>query len=252
MGPHAGESVLGTMVRWATRPLRYTDITIPFGQCAGLRFNAAGSAPSFALGTSEPEVQAALAGILTPGRIFFDIGANVGFYTVLGAKRVGSDGHVYAFEPLPANVAALNRNLELSGLTGVTVIPHAVADRGGPMWLVVARESFWGRLSTLPPPRNAIGTIPVLCVSIDEIVSTGDVAPPDVVKIDVEGAELDVLRGMAQTLRTSRPVIVCELHGTWSEVTGLLEAANYQVRPLVRTRGKRRRSRHLIATFGNH
>jgi FkbM family methyltransferase len=254
--PHAGESVLGTITRWATRPLRYIDITIPYGECAGLRFNATGSAPSFALGTSEPAVQAALAGLLTRGRIFYDIGANVGFYTLLGARRVGSQGRVYAFEPVPANIAALNRNIKLSGFTNVTVFPYAVVDRSRPVTFVLSRESFWGRLSTLPPPRSAIGTIPVPGISIDEIVAEGDMAPPDVVKIDVEGAESDVLRGMLQTLRTSRPVIICELHGTWSEVTGLLESANYQVRPLVReTRGQieqSRQSRHLIATFSEY
>lgn len=66
------------IVRAAIRPLRSVDITISYGECAGLRFNAGGSAPSFALGTSEPEKQAALTNVLAPGGIFYDIGANVG------------------------------------------------------------------------------------------------------------------------------------------------------------------------------
>ncbi|MFM9448330.1 FkbM family methyltransferase [Streptomyces acidiscabies] len=247
-GPWFGGTRRAALARWLLGPLRRRDVVIPFGACAGTPFNAGGSAPSFALGISEPHVQAALCDLLGPGDVFYDIGANVGFYTVLGARRVGPEGHVYSFEPLPENVAALRRNAGFSRWPNVSVLEYALADRSGPAMLTPAGEPFWARLSTLPPPPGARAAIPVSCRSVDELVRGGQIALPHVVKIDVEGAELGVLRGMAGTLRTARPVIVCETHGTEEETRTFLSAAGYTVEPLrYGPRSRRGVSRHLLA-----
>ncbi|WP_416971096.1 FkbM family methyltransferase [Streptomyces sp. 4F14] len=245
-GPRFGDTRRAALVRRLPGPLRRRDLVIPFGVCAGTPFNAGGSAPSFALGISEPRVQAALRDLLRPGDVFYDIGANVGFCTVLGARRVGPHGRVYSFEPLPDNVTALRHNIALSGLPNVTVLACALADRRGPALLTPAGEPFWARLSILPPPPGARAAIPVACRSVDELVRGGRIAAPHVVKIDVEGAEPGVLRGMAATLRTARPVVVCEIHGTGEEIRALLTAAGYTVRPL-RHGARRTASRHVLA-----
>jgi FkbM family methyltransferase len=246
--PGGDQSIAGSIARRLLVVLRTSDVTIPHGPAAGLRFNAGGSAPSFALGTTEPEVQAALVSLLRPGHVFYDVGANVGFYTVLASKRVGPKGRVYAFEPVPANVRAIHRNLELSHSDNATILPYAVTDSTGPLTLTLSEEPFWTRLSSLPPPPHPSGTIQVTGVSIDELVAARTIAPPDVIKLDVEGAEGHVLAGMRETMFAYRPVLVCELHNTWHEVRGLLEEAGYSMSYLRRrVRGKSQESRHIVA-----
>jgi FkbM family methyltransferase len=248
VGPRFGDTRGAALARRVLGPLRRRDVIIPFGLCSGTPFNAGGSAPSFALGTSEPHVQAALRDLLLPGHVFYDIGANVGFHTVLGARRVGSQGRVYSFEPLPGNVQALRHNLCLSGSLNVSVLPCAVADRPGTAMLTPGREPFWARLSTLPPPPGARAVISVRCWSIDELVRRGQIELPHVVKIDVEGAELEVLHGMADTLHDARPTIICEIHDSGQETRGFLTSAGYTVQPLPsRSRSRRAASRHIIA-----
>ncbi len=84
------------------------------------------------LGTYEPELQAAITDLVKPGRIVYDIGANIGFITLLFTKRTGSQGHVYAFEALPANVIRLIHNIELNDFEEmVTVVQAAVQDQSG-------------------------------------------------------------------------------------------------------------------------
>jgi FkbM family methyltransferase len=243
-----GQSISGSIARRLLAVLRTSDVTIPHGPAAGLRFNAGGSAPSFSLGTTEPEVQAALVRLLRPGHVFYDVGANVGFYTVLASKRVGSNGRVYAFEPVPANVRAIHRNLELSRSENATILPYAVTDSAGPLSITLSEEPFWARLSSLPPPPHPSGTIQAMGVSIDELVAARVIVPPDVMKVDVEGAEGQVLAGMRETMLAYRPVLVCELHNTWHKVRGLLEEADYSASCLRRrVRGKSQESRHIVA-----
>lgn len=243
-----GRSIVGSIARRILAILRTSDVTIPHGPAAGLRFNAGGSAPSFSLGTTEPEVQAALTQLLRPGNVFYDVGANVGFYTILASKLIGPNGHVYAFEPVPSNVLAINHNLKLSHADNVTVIPCAVTDSPGVLAITLSAEPFWARLSSLPPPPHPSGMIQVMGISIDEFTADELIMPPDVIKLDVEGAEKHVLIGMRETMLAYRPALVCELHNTWPEVRPLLEEADYHISWLWRrVRGKTQRSRHIVA-----
>jgi len=246
--PGDGRSVAGLIGRRMLAILRSKDVNIPHGPAAGIRFNAGGSAPSFSLGTSEPEVQDVLTRLLKPGDVFYDVGANVGFYTVLASKLVGAHGRVYAFEPVPDNVRAIERNIELSRAANVTVIRCAVTNGSGVLDMTLSAEPFWARLSTLPPPPHPVGRIQVVGVSIDELLAAESIMPPDVIKVDVEGSEEHVLAGMRKALATHRPAIVCELHDTWADVQPLLAAANYRTRFLWRcVRGKQQKSRHVLA-----
>jgi FkbM family methyltransferase len=156
-------------------------------------------------------VQQALAEHLRAGDILFDIGANVGFFSVIGARLLGPSGSVYAFEPVPSNARCIRRNAALNDLANIEVVARAVSDRTGSAELMLASYSGGAALTTAGRPPDATTSISVEVASIDDLVATAAVQPPSVVKIDVEGAELEVLRGMAVTLREHRPVLICEI-----------------------------------------
>jgi FkbM family methyltransferase len=223
---HSNRFVHGAWER-VSRPLRWRPIPILSGPGRGLRINLHGSAVAFATGTAERPLQSALMSELKPGATFFDIGANVGFITILAAKLVGPTGRVIAFEPVPENVAAIRENLALNDITWAEVIDTAVSSEPGTASLIVSDVSAFSRLADISIPTGARTTIEVVVNSIDAFLRSGEQPAPDLVKIDVEGAELDVIAGMRETLSTHRPVILCEVHDCNVAYAELMESVGY-------------------------
>lgn len=143
-------------------------------------------------GVYESEMTAYLLGTLTPDMTFFDVGAHYGYYTLLAAKRVK---RVVAFEPREKARRVLEANIEANAYDNVTVAFY-------PLF----RENVWGRMVLSQFKEDPQGY--VFARSLDSL----DVGIPDVIKIDVEGAECDVLLGASQTLKAHRPHIAIELH----------------------------------------
>ena len=218
-------------VRSGSEWLRHADVTIRHGVGSGLRFNAGGANPGYALGTSEPLVQESLRQVLTEGAVFWDVGANVGFHTLIAARIVGPSGRVVAIEPLPANLAALRRNVALNQLANVTVIEGAASAKGGDVELQLGDEPTWARVAAAGPAHQA-GSIRVRAFSLDDLQAAEALPHPDVVKIDVEGAECDVVAGMRGLIARRAPVIVCEMHGKNAEFAELLRPLGYELRVL--------------------
>jgi FkbM family methyltransferase len=210
-----------------SRPLRWRALPILSGPGRGLRINLHGSAVAFATGTAERPVQEALMRELKPGATFFDIGANVGFVTIIAARLVGPSGRVVAFEPVPENVAAIRENLALNRIDWVEVHETAIAREAGRASLIVSDVSAFSRLSTTNVPTGAREQIEVAVNSIDEFLAGGIEPVPDVVKIDVEGAELEVIEGMQATLAAHHPVILCEVHDCNAEYVELMNGLGY-------------------------
>ncbi len=178
----------------------------------------------FVSGTYEPASLIAIQRLLLPGAVLYDVGANVGLYTLLGAQCVGASGHVYSFEPSSRERATLDANLAINGCANVTVSPAAVAERPGTATLRIAAGQHRGQ-NTLAPAfaydgvkLERVETVDV--VSLDEFSRTPGVRPPDVLKIDAEGADLQVLRGARALLRHTTPVIVFEINDALLEATG--------------------------------
>jgi FkbM family methyltransferase len=224
---HARSRFLKRATKLAARPLLRRDSTIRTGVGAGLRFNAGGANVGYVFGTTEPLVQRLLASRLRPGGVVFDIGANVGFFTVIAARLVGPEGRIFAFEPLPEAIPILRRNAALNGMSSVEVIEAAVGAADGQGTLRIPDLLLGARLddSASDGDRQVV----VQITSIDSALARGEIVPPDFVKIDAEGAEGDVLRGMAKTIRAHRPEILCELHETAAIVLPLLESFGYAV-----------------------
>ncbi len=164
----------------------------------------------FAYGTYEPDVVATLQRIVLPGMIVFDIGAHAGFFTLLLSRLVGPSGAVLAFEPLPANFRVLSENLALNSCSNARAIQSAVSDSSGALLLSVPDPDSW-LLAAPSLPGETGPSLQVPSISIDDFVAQS-AAPPDLLKIDIEGAELSVLHGAARTLAASHPSLLVELH----------------------------------------
>lgn len=161
---------------------------------------------------------------LREGQIVYDIGAHMGYYTVIGSSAVGPNGRVIAFEPLPFNLSQLRRHIHLNRCGNVTVIDKCVAERSGRARFSPGTGTGTGRLTP-------DGALEVEVVSLDDAVSSGALPPPDVMKIDVEGAELSVLKGAEKVIARSRPTILLSLHSEelQKECSNLLAAWGYHV-----------------------
>jgi FkbM family methyltransferase len=161
----------------------------------------------------EPEQTSVFADTLKQGQVFFDIGANVGYYTILGARIVGSQGKVFAFEPVIRNLVYLYLHTVLNKASNVKIISAACSDTLSLTSLSVGRDFARGHVTnTIRLDNDADNLLfPVPTVTVDAIVQQLGVSP-DVIKIDVEGAEHFVLRGAQATLRKAKPIIFLSTH----------------------------------------
>jgi FkbM family methyltransferase len=190
---------------------------------------------------TEPTVFAALKDRIGPGAIVLDIGANIGWFTMLAARWAGGAGRVYAFEPAPESLAALRRHVELNGLTErVEVIGQAVSELPGEATFYA--HAFNGENSL---SANHAGRVPpaetrrVTVTTVDEFCAARGVVPT-LLKIDIEGFELHALRGARRTLSKHRPSVIVEMHpAKWDDAgestasaASTLAALNYRVVPL--------------------
>ena len=164
--------------------------------------SGSGKGLSVVVNLSEPE-GVDMATRLTPrDGICFDIGANVGLYTLLFSRY---SKHVFAFEPVPRNISYLWKTLKVNGVTNATIIPCAVSAATQLMRFEEGTNYAVGRLD-----NN--GRLPVVAISIDDFVSAYRVVP-SILKIDVEGAEMSVLKGAAGLIVRHRPPLLLSTHG---------------------------------------
>ncbi len=189
-------------------------------------------------GIAEPEVQEAFRRTISPGATVYDIGANIGFFSLLAARMTGPEGKVVAFEPAPECATSVRANATLNGLGAqIQVVEAAVgADAHRERLLVVADQS-WSHLESRGEHPQTTEEVEVEVLTIDTLVAGGEIPPPDVVKIDVEGSELDVLNGMRQTLIEHRPVLIVELHETNVPFAELIAELGYSGEGLDRPGG---------------
>ncbi|MGE3077140.1 MAG: FkbM family methyltransferase [Dehalococcoidia bacterium] len=199
-------------------------------------------------------MQEAIASLLGPGDVFYDIGANVGFFSLVASRIVGPAGAVYAFEPLPEIAGAFEENLRLNNVSNVRVLRLAVSDRDGTARIQTTAHPGGATLEGYGTPGDTTGVITVETRTIDTLVQELGLRRPSVVKIDVEGAEAAVLRGMPALL-SDHPVIVYELDGATAdeletnrqEVELELRRTGYEISELPRSYGGTHLVRHYVA-----
>ncbi len=171
------------------------------------------------LGTYEPELTAAMTELVLPEKVAYDLGANIGYISLLLAQAVGEKGRVYAFEALPANIERLRANISLNELgQRIEVVEGAVGDTTAPVAFLVGPSGGTGKAqgSAGRQELDYRQTILVQGIVLDEFVYTAGNPPPQVVKMDIEGGEVLALPGMRRILTEARPLIFLELHGQQS------------------------------------
>lgn len=192
--------------------------------------------PSYARGAYEPHVQAALWTRLAPGGVALDVGGFLGCHGLVMAKRVGREGQVHVFEPVPLHAARLRRTAALNPALGISIVEAAVGAADG----VAALHPQRNPAMTFVTAGETGGRRPEAeMIRLDSWVSGLPELPPvDLIKIDVEGHELAVLRGARRLIDQWRPHLVCEVHRQAhvpyrpAELVAWLTAAGYEVSPL--------------------
>jgi FkbM family methyltransferase len=157
------------------------------------------------------------------GQVILDIGAYVGPYSIRAARGVGPAGRVVALEPDAANRRQLEKNLALNGIANCTVAPLAAWSRTGRVGWRLGSESVWHRVDDSAGPDEMEAT------TVDELVRRIAVPRVDWIKLDIEGAEVEALRGAEATLRNCRPALFIEVHETLEPLKSLLTEFDYSI-----------------------
>jgi FkbM family methyltransferase len=207
-------------------PLGLLPVRVKSGVAAGARWTLY-PWTSYWRATHEPAVQAALMQ-LGHGNIrgwnCWDLGAHFGLYSVGLARRVGPTGQVAAFEPNPFSYTRLERHRKMNALTWLKTYQAAASNTTGHAELFTY-GSLYSTTTHLPyeGETHSLATkpMPIRTLKLDECVQTGDLLPPNFVKIDVEGHGHRALAGMSETLRTARPLFLIAFHSQ-NEVEGVL------------------------------
>jgi FkbM family methyltransferase len=230
---------------WQLAQSRHYDGPVTTDWYLGLKFNhhlrGDISRCTYVDGRYEPNEMFAVARLLAPGMCVVDAGANEGLFTILAARIVGESGTVHAFEPSPREQSRLQANLAVNRLSNVKVHRTALGRAPGKSTLRVAEASH--------PGHNALGgfmyagtvleeSVEVDIVTLDQAVRGEKLTRLDLLKIDVEGSEVDVLQGADEVLRTLRPVVLAEaqdeslrrMGSNVGELLKLLRAHDYEVK----------------------
>jgi FkbM family methyltransferase len=197
------------------------------GTLRGKRWIVGSSVHGCWLGSYEHRKQAVFEEHVRKGDVVYDVGAHVGFYALLASVLVGPEGRVVAIEPVPRNLRCLHAHLRINGVGNVDVVEAALAERSGSGRMNAAVGSSQAHL-------DEGGDIEVRCLTLDELVFGEGFPAPDVLKLDVEGAEHAVLCGGRRVLAESRPVVFVATHGARAKADcrRLLVDSGYEVRPI--------------------
>jgi FkbM family methyltransferase len=171
----------------------------------------------YAKGTYEPLIEKAIVSGLTPGSVFYDVGAHIGIFSLLAARIVGESGAVFAFEADPDNADRIKEHAHRNDLDQIHVVPCAVWSAPGKLRFQRAslNSSRNQGAVTNDPLIRSEDTIEVQAVSLDcfSLEHPG----PTLIKIDIEGGEAAALQGSERIFVSYRPMLICEVHDQVAE-----------------------------------
>jgi|SRR5579859_3052279 len=199
---------------------------ILMGKARGNRWIVGSSRYACWLGFYEQGKQQLISNSVQADTVFYDVGANAGFYSLLAAHLV-QNGSVFAFEPSPRNLAYLREHLRLNKIANTEIIAAAITDQEGASSFTLETTGLMGHLSS-------DGDISVSTTTLDFLLERGKILPPHYIKMDIEGAELAALRGAQKCIQTYRPQIFLATHGheIHSQCCRLLETWGFECQVL--------------------
>ncbi len=197
-------------------PAGMTEVNIAAGNLAG--FNMVlnlQTEKDYWLGSYEVELQAALRELVQQGMTLYDIGANIGYISLMMARLSGEGGKVFSFEALPANLRRLNENISLNKMESVIqVLPKAVIDKTRPVRFLAHSSTSMGKAAGSAGRAEKYDLeIIVEGLSLDDFVYKQKQPSPDIIKMDIEGGEVLAMKGMKRLLKECKPILLVELHG---------------------------------------
>lgn len=209
-------------------------LTLRRGPAAGCRWRHFARYPLWmTIGCYEPEVADLITQRLSPGDVFYDIGASAGYFTLLAARAVGPEGHVAAFDPLPANAETIRDQVRLNGFESRCRVEELAVERDtGEASFLVPGISACARLLAADrgtPGRTAGAVITVRTTSLDEY--TQEYPAPSLVKMDIEGAEVQALEGASTLMEgKDRPhwIIAAHSRDLRREAEAILHSLEYR------------------------
>lgn len=219
-------------------PSGQMQFVVAGGSLAGRKLSLIyGIEKNYWLGDHDLNFQYAFGDLLNPGMVVYDVGANIGFHTLILADIVTLSGHVYAFEALPKSIKRLQANLTLnSEINNITIIPKAVTDATKTTNFLVHESLSGGKVETTAgfPGEPFIGKVEVETISLDDFVYVDGNTPPQAIKIDIQGGEVLALPGMSHLLQEEKPIVFIELHGKEAQkfCWDFLAAAGYKFHQL--------------------
>jgi FkbM family methyltransferase len=159
-------------------------------------------------GDYEPYLKKHFKNFVKNGDYVLDVGANIGFHTLYFAELTGVNGKVFSFEPIPVNFNALQSNIKLNQFPQITAINKALGNTNSPMEIHVDQDAQNpGAFNLLDKgPKNTV----IDCIKGDDFLDRNQIEKIDFIKIDVEGFEYEVFKGLSKTIKNSKPIIIFE------------------------------------------
>jgi FkbM family methyltransferase len=229
--------------KWYIKVYRYLFnkkfLSVMAGPLKGYLWTTASSYDHILGSYEDPETVKTFCSWLKPDTVFYDLGGNVGFYALM-ANRFISAGKIYSFEPIPFVRFILEKHIELNKKyiqhNNISILPFAISDHEKEITFSndISQRDGNTYIKSAENFTKAKDSVIVKCYSIDELLQQG-YAAPDIIKIDVEGAELDVLNGAINTLKQYKPHILlathdCHLPGVKDQCINFLVELGYTLK----------------------
>lgn len=178
------------------------------GPAQGLKWVVGSATHGCWLGTYELDKQISLERFVKPGMTVYDIGAQAGFYSLMFSRLVQREGIVYAIEPFAENVRHLITHIRLNHIENLKIIQGALSNQRALAGFGIENNSCE---NSILEGNKGVLIVPIF--TLDELIEMGHLEPPSLLKVDVEGAESQVLEGAARTLEMYKPSLFLALHG---------------------------------------
>ena len=218
----------------AASPVGLTRVQVSGGLIQGFLLNLdMQTEKDYWLGTYEIDLQTAIKKFCLLGMTVYDIGANIGYISLIFAKQVGVQGSVLAFEPLPNNFQRLTENITLNELNSyVSAFQAAIVDVSGATSFFVHKSGAMGKAQgSLGREEQYLSQIEVKATALDDFIFSQGHPRPDLIKMDIEGGEVLAIKGMHRTLNEIKQIMLVEIHShfaldcLWKE----FQAVDYQL-----------------------